>query len=174
MYLSFLIGRLSKWVWERQESDLHIRLSHLEEFYFYLRFHVKPKLLSILNDHRNSRLFLWIACNMVFQHGQQLDEFCTRYHWHNQFNCCLCDQSIYQSVGGLGRPLTRDYFSFLPPKTHPQTHLDGLRCVIPDGRYQHSSVNIKSLNSSQNSYKPFLVRPSSCCVHRLNNHLYYP
>ena len=75
----FLIGRLSKWVWERQDTHLHIRLSHIEEIFFYIKFHVKPKLLTILNEHPHSKLFLWIATCMTFQHGQKLDEFCTRY-----------------------------------------------------------------------------------------------
>ena len=89
-YLLFLIGRLSKWIWERKDSHINVRLSYLEELYFYIRFHLKPKLLEILNLHKKSKLFLWIACQLQFQHSQKLDEFCTRYHL---FNCVLRDST---------------------------------------------------------------------------------
>ena len=78
-FIFILIGRLSKWVWERKDSHAHIRLSHLEELFYFIHFHAKPKLLSILNEHKHSKLYMWIACNLKFQHGQNLDEFCTRY-----------------------------------------------------------------------------------------------
>ena len=112
----FLIGRLSKWVWERQDTHLHIRLSHMEEFFFYIKFHVKPKLMTILNEHPHSKLFLWIATCMTFQHGQKLDEFCTRYQLHltnyiDQFCRRWLNKFIDQPV-------------ILSPNivTHPPTH----------------------------------------------------
>ena len=78
-----LSGRLSKWVFEREESQSEIRLSHLEEIFFYCQFHLKPKLFEEIERHKDQKLLFWLAFNLKFQHSLELTEFCNRYlsHW---------------------------------------------------------------------------------------------
>ena len=74
-----LSGRLTKWVFEREESQNEIRLSHLEEIFFYCKFHLKPKLLEEIERNNDKKLFFWLAFNLKFQHAIELTEFCNRY-----------------------------------------------------------------------------------------------
>ena len=72
------VGRLTKWVFQREPQQDQIRLDYSTEIAFYIRFHILPLLREILYG-KEDRYYIWLASNIQFRHETKIDETCNRW-----------------------------------------------------------------------------------------------